>query len=351
MTTTPTSFALECHNLSKCYDGTFAVREFSLQLRPGTFLALLGPSGCGKTTCLRILAGFETPDTGRVVVGGREVLDVRAGVNLPPDKRRVGMVFQEYALFPHMDVASNVAYGLPRGADRARRVDEALALVGLVGVHRRMPHELSSGQQQRVALARALAPRPDVLLLDEPFSNLDASLRVQVRADVREILRAAGMTTVFVTHDQGEALSLADEVAVMMEGRLLQVAPPETLYWRPVTREVATFVGDANLLPAQAYGARAMCMLGEVALETPAHGLVEVMLRPEDIELVADPQGNAVICWREYFGHDQMIGVQLDSGVQLQVRLGPAWPFHVGQRVRARAASAKQVFAPQDGMT
>ncbi|GAB4441741.1 MAG: ABC transporter ATP-binding protein [Anaerolineae bacterium] len=339
-------YALECRALSKHFGAVQAVEALSLRLRPGAFLALLGPSGCGKTTLLRLIAGFETPDAGAIVVNGQAVFDADSRLNRPPDRRRVGMVFQEYALFPHMDVAANVGYGLPRDNGRAQRVDEALALVGLEGLHRRMPHELSGGQQQRVALARALAPRPDVVLLDEPFSNLDAGLRAHVRAEVRDILRAARVTTVFVTHDQEEALSLADEVAVMMGGRLLQAARPEALYRQPATREVAAFVGEANFLPGETDGTRAICALGAAGLVAhTAPGPAEVVLRPEDLELIADGEGAGVVCAREYFGHDQLVSVRLDDGARVLVRLGPAEAFAVGTRVGVRVRESAQVQA------
>jgi iron(III) transport system ATP-binding protein len=222
--------AIVCADVCKSFGAVRAVDRVALRLPPGLLLALLGPSGCGKTTMLRLLAGFETPDAGTIEIGGQRVFG--AGINLPPERRRVGMVFQDYALFPHLDVARNIAFGVPRGPDRGRRIVEALRLVGLDGYQERMPHELSGGQQQRVALARALAPRPDLLLLDEPFSNLDAALRAQVRGEVRQILAAADATAIMVTHDQEEALSLADQVAVMQEGTVVQVASPFDLYQR-----------------------------------------------------------------------------------------------------------------------
>ncbi|MBC8075555.1 MAG: ABC transporter ATP-binding protein, partial [Chloroflexales bacterium] len=241
-----TSGAVVCRGVHKQYGAVRAVVDVDLTLASGQLLALLGPSGCGKTTLLRLLAGFEPPDTGTISIGGRQV----AGPNglVPPEQRRVGMVFQDYALFPHLSLKENIAYGLPRSNGRDARVAELLALVGLESLGTRSPHQLSGGQQQRAALARALAPGPAVMLLDEPFSNLDASLRRTVRSEVRRILQAAGATVLFVTHDQEEALSLADQVAVMLEGRILQVGRPATIYERPTTREVAAFVGAANFL-------------------------------------------------------------------------------------------------------
>ncbi len=237
---------LEVRRLTKRFGHVVAVEDFTLAVPEGEVLALLGPSGCGKTTVLRIVAGLERPDAGRVILAGRDATD------WPPEKRGVGLVFQSYALFPHLSVGANVAYGLRfRRGDRKGRVRELLALVGLARYERRKPHQLSAGQQQRVALARALAPEPRVLLLDEPLSALDAALRKDLRAELRALLGKLGMTALYVTHDQEEALALADRVAVMREGRLEQVAPPEELYSRPKTPFVASFLGRANLWPGR----------------------------------------------------------------------------------------------------
>lgn len=334
---------IQCEHLSKSYGKVPAVREVTLTLHQGQFMALLGPSGCGKTTTLRLLAGFEVPDQGCIWIG-RQMM-AGPGVFVPPEHRRVGMVFQDYALFPHMSVARNVAYGIPRGLDQARRVQEVLELVGLKGLESRMPYELSGGQQQRVALARALAPRPNVVLLDEPFSNLDAGLRVRVRAEVREILARAGATVVFVTHDQEEALSLADQIAVMFHGILVQCASPEELYHHPATREVAMFVGETNLLPADAYGESATCELGLLTLDGYKVGPVEVLIRPEALDLVPDPHGQGLVIERNFFGHDQLVSVRLPSGTLLRARLGPDRNFRVGQRVNLNVRSSVIAFA------
>jgi iron(III) transport system ATP-binding protein len=318
------------------------VKDLDLAVTRGEILALLGPSGCGKTTTLRLIAGFESPGSGTVEVDGRTVTG--PGINVPPEKRRVGMVFQDYALFPHLSVEQNVAYGLPGGKKRKGRVAEVLALAHLDGLGGRMPHELSGGQQQRVALARALAPEPAVVLLDEPFSNLDASLRARVRSEMREILRDAGATAVFVTHDQEEALSLADEVAVMMDGVVVQSAPPETLYHYPATREVASFVGEANFLPGTVETGHVSCALGDIPILGDGEGEVEVMLRPEALVLRALPNGQATVEDREFYGHDQLLKLRLDSGGTLRARLVGGPGFGPGERVAVGVWGSAVVF-------
>jgi iron(III) transport system ATP-binding protein len=253
--------AIHCTGLSKKFGHTQAVTSVSFSLTRGRFLALLGPSGCGKTTTLRLLAGFEPPDSGTISIGDQRVFG--PDVFVPPEKRSVGMVFQEYALFPHLSVTDNVAYGLPRNTNKKRRVAEVLELVGLSGMGHRMPYELSGGQQQRVALARALAPNPQLILLDEPFSNLDSGLRNQLRAEVRRILRQAGATVIFVTHDQEEAFSLADEVAVMMDGGIVQSGSPRDLYRHPINRDIAAFLGHSNFLPGTLINGTIICEVGQ----------------------------------------------------------------------------------------
>jgi iron(III) transport system ATP-binding protein len=331
--------------VAKSFGVVEAVRELDLELAKGKVLALLGPSGCGKTTTLRLLAGFEYPDAGEIEIAGRLVAG--RDVNIPPEKRRVGMVFQDYALFPHLTVAKNVAYGLAgvyRGKKRNARVAEVLSLARLEGLEERMPHELSGGQQQRVALARALASEPTIVLLDEPFSNLDATLRAEMRSEMREILRAAGATAVFVTHDQAEALSIADEVALMLEGRIVQLAPPEELYHRPATREIASFVGEANFLPGTAEGGRVLCELGDVPAVGGDIGEVEVMLRPEALALRASPEGEATAVSREFYGHDQLIKLRLGSGRTVLSRLGMDPGFKPGERVAIEIRGPAVVF-------
>ncbi|HVL99091.1 MAG TPA: ABC transporter ATP-binding protein [Egibacteraceae bacterium] len=324
-----------------------AVDGVDLAVTGGRVLALLGPSGCGKTTLLRLIAGFERPDAGSVTIAGAEVAGARTWV--PPERRRVGMVFQDYALFPHLTVGGNVAFGLPRRRARARgalpgRVTEVLELVGLGGLADRYPHELSGGQRQRVALARALAPEPAVVLLDEPFSNLDAGLRAQVRADIHRILSVAGATALFVTHDQEEALSVADEVAVMHAGRIVQQATPEDLYRSPADRTVAAFVGDAELLPGHSVGLSAETDLGMVALTGPVQGAVEVVVRPESLVLTKDQTGDAVVVAREFYGHDQVLHLRLASGRLVRARLGPVTDLLPGDRCRVTVPGCHPAF-------
>ncbi len=320
--------AVRLDGISKSYGTVLALDDVSLELEAGTMLALLGPSGCGKTTALRLISGFEQPDAGTVEVNGRRVASRTAMV--PPERRRVGLVFQDLALFPHLSVRDNVTYGIRRDPDRRVRTDELLELVGLPGDGERMPHELSGGMQQRVALARALAPRPDVLLLDEPFSSLDQAMRTQLRAEVREILREARQSAIFVTHDQGEALTVADKVAVMTRGRVLQVAPPELIYAEPATPYVATFVGVANLLPGEVRHGSADTRFGPVPLigpgsrELAGHGLV--LLRPEHFAIMESPDGWAAGGWeviaRRFSGSEILLEVRAADGQRLWVEAG-----------------------------
>jgi len=338
--------AIDVRAVSKRFGDLEVLRDVDLRVEPGRIVALLGSSGCGKTTLLRTIAGLERPDAGEVRVGDRLLSAAARDVHVPPEKRRVGMVFQDWALFPHLTVAQNVGYGLPRSERRGPRVAAALHMVGLDGLGDRQPATLSGGQQQRVALARALAPQPGVLLLDEPFSNLDSTLRVQVRTEVHQLLADLGVTTVFVTHDQEEAFVLGDEVAVMQAGRIVQQARPAELYARPATPWVATFVGDANLVAGDGRGDHAVTAVGDVALDVSrtggsALGPVEVVLRAEQLRL--DPLGAAnadggrgvpaTVQLVEYYGHDTVYLVRPDGAEPVRARAAATPRFGRGDRV------------------
>jgi iron(III) transport system ATP-binding protein len=326
---------LRLRGLRKSFGEVVAVNGLDLDVPEGSTCALLGPSGCGKTTTLRLIAGLEGADAGTIEIGGEVVSG--DGRTVPAERRRIGMVFQDYALFPHMDVAANVGYALGRRPDRAK-VASALETVGLGGLGKRNPHELSGGQQQRVALARALVAEPRALLLDEPFSNLDAGLRARVREEVREILAEQRLTSVFVTHDQEEALSVADVVAVVNEGKVEQVGTPEDVYSRPCNRWVAGFLGEIEILPGKAEDGTISCELGPLPNREGLSGEVDVLVRPESLAIgtIEPPDRRsqkATVLSRSFFGHDQMVELELPSGSVVKVRrLGfPAW--HPGDRV------------------
>ncbi len=326
--------------LSKSFGAIEAVRELNLEIERGELMAVLGPSGCGKTTLLRVIAGFEQPDAGCVVVSDEVVAG--PGRTIPPEKRRVGMVFQDYALFPHLSVEGNVAFGLtsrPR-EEREALTRRTLELVGLQHKARCDVHELSGGERQRVALARAMAPEPELVLLDEPFSSLDATLRGGLRREVELILRDAEATALLVTHDQEEALSLADRVAVMRDGEIVQVGPPVEVYGEPATRWAAQFVGEVNVLSGVARGGGVETELGVFDLRAPASGSVQVAVRPEQLELRADGNGNAEVVAREFRGHDVLYRLRHEGGKTLLVQL-PSLELHeVGDSVFVRPAPA-----------
>lgn len=281
-------------SLEKSFGPTQVVRQFDLGLDKGEFVSLLGPSGCGKTTVLRMVAGFESPDAGDITIGGKSMLRLR------PNQRRIGMVFQSYALFPNLTVAGNVAFGLTVAGvardEATRRVDEMLELVGLSGFQDRYPYQLSGGQQQRVALARAIAPRPQVLLLDEPLSALDAKIRVSLRSEIRTIQRDLGITTLFVTHDQEEALSMSDRIVVMNGGRAEQIGTPQAIYNQPATRFVASFIGTLNILDGRIRdgaldSAAGLLPLGR-GFNAPQGASVAIAIRPQSLRPVAADQGD-----------------------------------------------------------
>jgi iron(III) transport system ATP-binding protein len=351
---------LEVVGLYKAFGAQAVLTGVDLDVPAGAFTAILGPSGSGKTTLLRLLAGFERADAGSIIIGSR-VVDGPGAPFVPPERRRIGYVPQEGGLFPHLTVGANVGFGLAARERRGRRIGELLEAVGLGGFGRRYPHELSGGQQQRVALARALAIRPEVVLLDEPFASLDANLRASVRADVQRICRAAGTTALLVTHDQDEALSMADRIAVLRDGSIVQYAAPQDLYSRPADAALARFIGDANLLEGRLAGAALagdevlavdtilgrLPVSGDVARGPAGSADVTVLVRPEQLEIVADPRpglsdglaGRVVAC--QYYGHDAVIrvvpdGKADDHDVIVRTSGGPQVPLGALVYVRAR---------------
>jgi iron(III) transport system ATP-binding protein len=335
---------LVCRGLVKRFGEVAALDGADLEVREGSLTALVGPSGCGKTTLLRMIAGFETPDAGTIELRGRGISSPAGG--WPPERRRVAMVFQDFALFPHLDVAGNVAFGLPRGADRRERVRELLALVRLDGLERRMPHELSGGQQQRVALARAFAAEPDLILMDEPFSNLDPSIRDEVRDEVRRLLHSVGITALVVTHDQEEALSLAGEVAVMIDGRIVQIGTPTEVYGTPISRQVGEFLGQANVLRGVVTGSDVECVLGHFPTTDRANGEVDLLFRAETLVITEVVDGvPAEVIDLDYYGHDQMVFVRLVTGERLHVRQLAGLTFELGQRVGVASRDVPLIFA------
>ncbi len=333
--------ALVFAGVGKSYGATPAAVDLDLEVQRGELVTLIGPSGCGKSTALRLMAGLERPDSGRILVADEVVAG--PGTFVQPEKRRVGMVFQDHALFPHLSVERNVAFGLtdlPRAARRAR-VAEVLELVRLADKAKRYPHELSGGEQQRVALARALAPGPAVVLLDEPFSSLDENLRAQVRAELVGVLRSTGTTAVFVTHDQTEALSIGDRVVVMQAGRIEQADTPQRVFESPATRFVASFMGDADFLPAHVHNALLTCEIGVVSTVpgwASADVDVEVVLRPHEVALTPAPRRSTAgpeVVAVEYHGAFVLHTVRLASGRTLRSWQQHAVRYPVGTPVDA----------------
>jgi iron(III) transport system ATP-binding protein len=329
-----TSVSVEIAGLRKSFGGRVVLDGVSLDIEAGSLTAILGASGSGKTTLMRLIAGFERADAGTIALGGRTVDDGRTFVQ--PEKRRIGYVPQEGALFPHLTVGGNVAFGLKAtkgGRDRSAvdaRVGELLEMVGLDGFEKRLPHHLSGGERQRVALARALAARPALVLLDEPFSSLDVELRTSMRREVVDVLSAAGATAILVTHDQDEALSIADRVAVLQRGTIVQCDEPLVLYTRPVNGEVARFVGHGNVLLGRLEAGVVRSVLGEISVQlnvpAPEPCAVGVLVRPEQIDLAAASDGGVprgIVTSREFHGHDVLVRVRIDE---------PAWGPPPGSR-------------------
>jgi iron(III) transport system ATP-binding protein len=360
------SAILQLEGITKQFSKTAipAVESVTLTLPKGDLLGLLGPSGCGKTTLLRLIAGFEQPQAGIIKIGERTVAG--GGFWVAPEKRDIGMVFQDYALFPHLTVAKNVAFGLRNSSkqstvDIKKRTAEAITLVGLEGLENRYPHELSGGQQQRVALARAIAPQPALVLLDEPLSNLDVQVRLRLRQEVRDIIRSAGTSGVFVTHDQEEALSISDWVAVMRQGRLEQFGVPEQVYTEPASRFVAEFVTQANFLPAQRRGHLWETEVGYFDVERSQESGVrsqesgvrsqesfdtgELMIRQEDLILKPDEEATVVIRDRQFLGRELSYCLLTPSGQTLQARTTNSTTLPVGTKVHLSIANqALRIF-------
>jgi len=354
---------LSLREIRQSYGGQAVVRGLSFELEHGAIGCLLGPSGCGKTTVLRCIAGFEPVTSGEIRIDGEVVS--RPGLSLPPERRRIGMVFQDYALFPHLTVARNVAFGL-RGLDRreqATRVAQSIELVGLQGHEDKYPHELSGGQQQRVALARALAPGPQLLLLDEPFSSLDVDLRERLGQEVREIIKRAGITAILVTHDQHEAFAIADEIGIMHEGRIRQWDSAYNLYHRPANRFVADFIGQGALLPGAVMSSTQVSIeLGMLNGNVPDSCVessgdsgcaacgkgcqVTVLLRPDDVVHDDSSDLRAEVLAKAFRGADILYTLRLDSGRKV-LALVPSHHNHlVGERIGIRLAADHVVTFP-----
>ncbi len=356
---------ISVENLTKRFGPQAAVSAVSLSIEEGEMFTLLGPSGCGKTTLLRLVAGFYTPDAGEICFGDRVVNEV------PPHERGIGMVFQNYALWPHMTVSENVSYGLKlrkfSSSDIARRVAEVLKKVELTGLGDRYPGQLSGGQQQRVALARALVLNPQILLLDEPLSNLDAKIRVQVRAEIRKLQKELGITTIYVTHDQEEALAMSDRIAVFSHGKVSQVGPPKALYERPATRFVADFIGINNLVEGTVRSVdgpqrslRAETPLGELsAIHNEPLRVGDrcvICIRPENIALDGKTDGGrnqfkGRISFAAYLGNTLRYDVDLGNGVIFKADIGDPWhhePFAMGTSVALSCAVASTLAIPAD---
>lgn len=329
--------AISAKDVTVRFADTPALRGFDLDVAVGSLVALVGPSGCGKTTALRSIAGFQAIDSGSISIRDRVVTD--ATTSVAPEKRRVGMVFQEFALFPHISVGENVGYGV-RGADRVERVAATLKLVGLSGYEDRFPHELSGGEQQRVALARALAPQPDVVLLDEPFSNLDAPQRERMRRELKRIIRSAGVTALFVTHDQAEALAIADHIAVMRDGRVVQAGSPDDVYVEPVSPWVATFLGDAALFEGVSGGGQVSTPVGDISTDLPDGTAVQVMVRPEWVRPHAEDDGPGRVTDREFYGHDQRVEIALGDGSTVEALVPGRANLHIGDMVSIEVLDA-----------
>ncbi len=345
---------LDLRNLNVSYGDVPAVRDVSLHLNPGSIGCLVGPSGCGKTSVLRAIAGFETPAGGEVWIDGRRVAS--AGDTVPPEKRRVGMVLQDLALFPHLTVAENIAFGIRHlhSGERSRRVGDLLELIGLHDLASSYPHQLSGGQQQRVAIARAMAPRPKLLLLDEPFSSLDPELRETLPRELRRIFRGEQATVLLVTHDQTEAFAMADELGVIRNGRLEQWDTAYRLYHRPATRFVADFIGEGVMLPGRILDTHRVetelgILTSQRSLDPPADEPVDVLLRPDDVVCDDESLLQARILGRTFRGAHFLYTLALDSGQQVLCLVGSHHDYQPGERIGIRTEIDHLVFFTRSG--
>jgi iron(III) transport system ATP-binding protein len=339
---------LYLQNVTKQFseDSAPAVNNISLTLQQGDILGFLGPSGCGKTTLLRLIGGLEHPQSGIVGINGQIVCDAKNWI--PPEQRDIGIVFQDYALFPHLTVAKNIAFGLKNLSKQEvkQRISETLNLVRLEGLEKRYPYELSGGQQQRVALARALATQPKLMLLDEPLSNLDVQVRLQLREEMRDIIKAAGTSAIFVTHDQEEALAMCDIVGVMRQGHLEQIGTPEEVYTNPSSRFIAEFVAQANFIPAQRQGNVWTTEIGNFEVKSsPTHEKGEMMIRQEDFILKPSTDSPLFIRSRRFLGREYRYCLQTASGKELHARTMADTALPEGTQVQVSVASdAVRVF-------
>ncbi len=332
---------LDVEDIDAGYDDLQVLNQVSLTLQPGEIGCILGPSGCGKTTALRVIAGFESIWRGRIGIGGIEVASRKK--SLPPERRNIGMVFQDFALFPHLRVDDNVGFGLRRWERRERqaRISEMLAIVGMPAYARAYPHQLSGGQQQRVALARALAPRPSILLLDEPFSSMDVELREQLAREVRNILKQENHTAILVTHDQSEAFAMADRICVMHEGRIQQQGSGYDLYHRPANRFVADFIGQGVIIPAEVQDSHTVktdlgTIRGEDAIDSAPGETVDVLIRPDDVIHDDRSSESAIVVEKAFRGADFLYFLRMDSGVEIMC-LAPSHHDHrVNERIGIR---------------
>jgi len=335
------------------HPNTPTVHELSLLLPPGQILCLLGPSGCGKTTTLRAIAGFEKISAGEIRLQGQIIAS--RSVHIAPEKRRVGMVFQEYALFPHMCVSENIAFGLYHWStsDRQSRIQALLELVGLLGLEGRFPHELSGGQQQRVAIARALAPKPIMLLLDEPFSNLDPEMTIKMRKELYRVLRQTQTTAILVTHDHEEAFAMADQVAVMQDGVLVQCDTPETIYQQPSCAFVAEFIGQANTVPGIIKNGQVETEIGTFPNQSDFHSesRVLVMIRPNDIQFTPSESGSGRIESRQFQGSQTLYAIRLTSGQLIHCCMSPIPVYNIDTPIAVQVTTSQTILFQQPALS